>query len=183
MELAPLLQEVLAAVTAQLGQGRRQWRLGADFAGLALLADRRALRGARVGASTRGVRSRPPSSTSSYLVGFLRSVMVTTCHGGGIGAPAFALDRSALIRGLRNRVAALEEQVGQLPPDVELDTQEPAFQKVLDVAFHVAPTEATPTRNPGTSSGVKFSALVSLLIWMATLACGRLIAYFYGAGF
>jgi len=29
-------------------------------------------------------------------------------------------------------------------------------------------------------SGVKFSALVSLLIWMGTLGCGRLIAYFYG---
>ena len=33
-----------------------------------------------------------------------------------------ALDRSALVRGLRNRVAALEERVGHLPPEVELDT-------------------------------------------------------------
>lgn len=32
-------------------------------------------------------------------------------------------------------------------------------------------------------SGVKFSAMVSLLIWMVTLACGRLIAYFYGVDF
>jgi hypothetical protein len=30
---------------------------------------------------------------------------------------------------------------------------------------------------------VKVSALVSLLIWMATLACGRLIAYYYGVNF
>jgi len=28
--------------------------------------------------------------------------------------------------------------------------------------------------------GVKFSAFVSILIWGATLACGRLIAYYYG---
>jgi hypothetical protein len=30
---------------------------------------------------------------------------------------------------------------------------------------------------------VKLFALVSLVIWMATLACGRLIAYFYGVSF
>jgi hypothetical protein len=29
--------------------------------------------------------------------------------------------------------------------------------------------------------GVKFAALVSLAIWIGTLACGRLIAYYYGA--
>jgi len=46
VELAPLLQEVLAGVAAQLGQGRREWRLAQDFAGLCVLADRRALRGA-----------------------------------------------------------------------------------------------------------------------------------------
>jgi signal transduction histidine kinase len=46
VELAPLLQEVLAGVTAQLGQGRRQWRLAQDFSGLCVQADRRALRGA-----------------------------------------------------------------------------------------------------------------------------------------
>ena len=54
-----------------------------------------------------------------------------------------ALDRSALVRGLRNRVAALEEQVGQLAPDVELDTDEPAVRGAMQVAFQVAPTEAT----------------------------------------
>ena len=31
--------------------------------------------------------------------------------------------------------------------------------------------------------GVKMSALLSLVIWMATLGCGRLIAYFYGTSF
>ena len=46
VELAPLMREVLAGVTAQLGQGSRQWRLAAEFTGLWLLADRRALHGA-----------------------------------------------------------------------------------------------------------------------------------------
>jgi NtrC-family two-component system response regulator AlgB len=66
------------------------------------------------------------------------------------------LDRSALVRGLRERVAALEEQVGQLAPDVELDTKEPAFQKVLEVAYRVAPTDATVLLRgeSGTGKGV-----------------------------
>lgn len=67
-----------------------------------------------------------------------------------------ALDRSALVRGLRNRVAALEEQVGQLAPDVGLDTDEPGVRKVLDVAFRVAPTDATVLLRgeSGTGKGV-----------------------------
>ncbi|MCE9562328.1 MAG: sigma-54 dependent transcriptional regulator [Planctomycetes bacterium] len=72
-----------------------------------------------------------------------------------------ALDRSALVRGLRNRVAALEEQVGLLAPDVELDTQEPTAQKVLDIAFQVAPTEATVLLRgeSGTGKGVLAKAM------------------------
>jgi hypothetical protein len=31
-------------------------------------------------------------------------------------------------------------------------------------------------------AGVKFSALLSLLVWIGCLACGRLIAYYYGFG-
>ncbi len=71
------------------------------------------------------------------------------------------LDRSALVRGLRNRVAALEEQVGQLAPEVELDTDEPAVQKMLDVAFRVAPTEATVLLRgeSGTGKGVLARAM------------------------
>lgn len=33
----------------------------------------------------------------------------------------------------------------------------------------------------GVPIGVKLAALVSLAIWIGTLACGRLIAYYYGA--
>jgi NtrC-family two-component system response regulator AlgB len=66
------------------------------------------------------------------------------------------LDRSALVRGLRNRVAALEEQVGQLAPEVELATEEPAVRQALDVAFQVAPTDATVLLRgeSGTGKGV-----------------------------
>jgi two-component system, NtrC family, response regulator AlgB len=72
-----------------------------------------------------------------------------------------ALDRSALVRGLRNRVAALEEQVGQLAPDVELDTAEPSVQRTLEVAFQVAPTDATVLLRgeSGTGKGVLARAL------------------------
>lgn len=43
--LDPLLREAVAAIAAQLGPARREWRLAPDLAGLALRADRRALRG------------------------------------------------------------------------------------------------------------------------------------------
>ncbi len=56
VELAPLLQEVVAAVAAQLGQGRRQWRLAQDFSGICVHADRRALRGALAQVLARAAR-------------------------------------------------------------------------------------------------------------------------------
>ncbi len=54
--LAPLLEEAVAAVAAQLGPGRRQWRVSPDFAPLALEVDRRALRGALVQVLGRAAR-------------------------------------------------------------------------------------------------------------------------------
>jgi NtrC-family two-component system response regulator AlgB len=53
------------------------------------------------------------------------------------------LDRAALVGGLRGRVAALEDQVGALNPEGELDTAEPAMREALDVALQVAGTDAT----------------------------------------
>ncbi len=44
--LGPLLQEAVAALDAQLGHGRRHWRVAPDLAALSVHADRRALRGA-----------------------------------------------------------------------------------------------------------------------------------------
>jgi NtrC-family two-component system response regulator AlgB len=71
------------------------------------------------------------------------------------------LDRSALVRGLRNRVAALEEQVGQLAPEVGLETEEPGVRKALEVAFQVAPTDATVLLRgeSGTGKGVLARAM------------------------
>jgi NtrC-family two-component system response regulator AlgB len=71
------------------------------------------------------------------------------------------LDRSALVRGLRTRVAALEEQVGRLAPDVELETREPAFRAVLETAWQVAPSEATVLLRgeSGTGKGVLARAI------------------------
>jgi NtrC-family two-component system response regulator AlgB len=53
------------------------------------------------------------------------------------------LDRAALVGGLRGRVAALEDQVGALNPDGELETAEPAMRQAVDVALQVAGTDAT----------------------------------------
>jgi signal transduction histidine kinase len=44
--LGPLLQEAVTGLEAQLGHGRRHWRVAPDLAALSLYADRRALRGA-----------------------------------------------------------------------------------------------------------------------------------------
>jgi signal transduction histidine kinase len=54
--LASLLEEAVAAITAQLGAGRRQWRISPEFGALALEADRRALRGALVPVLGRAAR-------------------------------------------------------------------------------------------------------------------------------
>jgi NtrC-family two-component system response regulator AlgB len=53
------------------------------------------------------------------------------------------LDRAGLVGGLRGRVAALEDQVGALNPEGELDTAEPAMRQALDVALQTAVTDAT----------------------------------------
>ena len=71
------------------------------------------------------------------------------------------LDRSALVRGLRNRVAALAERARSLDPGDELETHEPAMRRVLDVAFQVAPTDATVLLRgeSGTGKGVLARAI------------------------
>lgn len=54
-----------------------------------------------------------------------------------------ALDRAALVIGLRGRVASLEDQVAALNPEGELETNEPEVRNALTVALQVAETEAT----------------------------------------
>lgn len=54
-----------------------------------------------------------------------------------------ALDRWRTVRGLRDEVNQLREQVKRASPDADLTTAEPAMRAQLDVAFRVAPTDAT----------------------------------------
>jgi NtrC-family two-component system response regulator AlgB len=53
------------------------------------------------------------------------------------------LDRWQLVSGLRAEVADLRARVDEAVPEANLSTEEPAVRAALDVAFRVAPTEAT----------------------------------------
>jgi NtrC-family two-component system response regulator AlgB len=53
------------------------------------------------------------------------------------------LDRWQLVSGLRAEVADLRARVDEAVPEADLSTGEPAVRAALDVAFRVAPTEAT----------------------------------------
>lgn len=55
--LAPILREAVAISSAQLGPGRRHWRIAPAIEGLAVTADRRALRGAFVQVLGRAARA------------------------------------------------------------------------------------------------------------------------------
>jgi len=53
------------------------------------------------------------------------------------------LDRVTRMRRLQSHVVELEEQVRSVVPEADLHTQEPAMHQALEVAFRVAPSEAT----------------------------------------
>ena len=53
------------------------------------------------------------------------------------------LARAEKTRRLENRVAELESRLNSEMPEMDLETRSPAMQKVLDVAFRAAPSEAT----------------------------------------
>jgi two-component system, NtrC family, response regulator AlgB len=53
------------------------------------------------------------------------------------------LERAASVRRLRSRVSDLEDQVRAIVPEADLETEEPAMQQALDVAFKAAPSEAS----------------------------------------
>jgi NtrC-family two-component system response regulator AlgB len=53
------------------------------------------------------------------------------------------LERWRQVQRLRNRLANLEEQMRSATPEADLHTCEPAMQQALDLAFQVAPSEAT----------------------------------------
>lgn len=71
------------------------------------------------------------------------------------------LDRVTRLRRLQSHVDELEERVRSVFPEVELETQEPAMRRALDIAFRAAPTEATMLLRgeSGTGKGVVARAI------------------------
>lgn len=71
------------------------------------------------------------------------------------------LSRCGQLRRLRGQVEALQEQVRSSLPEADLTTEEPAMRQALDVAFQVAPTEATVLLcgESGTGKGVLARAI------------------------
>jgi NtrC-family two-component system response regulator AlgB len=71
------------------------------------------------------------------------------------------LDRWGLVRGLRHQVSDLKEQVRSVVPEADLQTEEPAVRAALDVAFQVAPSEASVLLRgeSGTGKGVLARAI------------------------
>jgi NtrC-family two-component system response regulator AlgB len=71
------------------------------------------------------------------------------------------LDRWQLVRGLRQQVSDLQDQVRQAVPEADLRTQEPAVQAALEVAYQAAPSEATVLLRgeSGTGKGVLARAI------------------------
>ena len=71
------------------------------------------------------------------------------------------LDRITRLRRLESHVADLEEQVRSVVPEADLQTQEPAMRQALDIAFKVAPTEASVLirGESGTGKGVLARAI------------------------
>jgi two-component system, NtrC family, response regulator AlgB len=71
------------------------------------------------------------------------------------------LDRWEELIGLRTEVNNLREQVRGALPEADLETREPAVREALEVAFRVAPTEATVLLRgeSGTGKGVLARAI------------------------
>lgn len=71
------------------------------------------------------------------------------------------LDRWEELRGLRTEVNDLREQVRGALPEADLETREPTVREALEVAFRVAPTEATVLLRgeSGTGKGVLARAI------------------------
>ncbi|MBV8430900.1 MAG: sigma-54-dependent Fis family transcriptional regulator [Solirubrobacterales bacterium] len=71
------------------------------------------------------------------------------------------LERVARVRGLRDRVADLEERVRSEVPEADLDGRDPEVHRVLELARRVAPTDAALLirGESGTGKGVLAHAL------------------------
>jgi signal transduction histidine kinase len=102
LPLAPLLEEAVAQVASQLGHGRRHWRLAEGFAGMTLLADRRALLGALTQVLARAARmTREGDSIDLRPVLTEQAVsVVIEDEGAGLPAPDLATGAPPGTRGL-----------------------------------------------------------------------------------
>jgi NtrC-family two-component system response regulator AlgB len=71
------------------------------------------------------------------------------------------LERWRQVQRLKNQLASLEEQMRSATPEMDLQTQEPAMQQALDLAFQVASSEATVLLRgeSGTGKGVLARAI------------------------
>jgi NtrC-family two-component system response regulator AlgB len=71
------------------------------------------------------------------------------------------LERVVRIRRLESHVEELEEQVRAVVPEADLQTDEPAMQRAVEMAFRAAPTEATLLLRgeSGTGKGVLARAI------------------------
>jgi NtrC-family two-component system response regulator AlgB len=71
------------------------------------------------------------------------------------------LDRVNRLHRLQSHLEELEEQVRSVVPEADLQTEEPAMQQALDLAFKVAPSEATVLLRgeSGTGKGVLARAI------------------------
>src|SRR5260221_3729797 len=71
------------------------------------------------------------------------------------------LERVVRIRRLESHVEELEQQVRAIVPEADLQTEEPAMQHAIEVAFRAAPTEATILLRgeSGTGKGVLARAI------------------------
>ncbi|WP_187829964.1 sensor histidine kinase [Siccirubricoccus phaeus] len=101
LPLAPLLEEAVAVVTAQLGPGRRQFRLAPDFAGLVLHADRRALRGALLQVLTRAARFSREEDWIDLRPVVTADSLAIVIEDEGTGLPAEDLAAGAALAGTR----------------------------------------------------------------------------------
>ncbi|MDN3566977.1 ATP-binding protein [Paeniroseomonas aquatica] len=86
--LAPLLEDAVATVAAQLAPGQRRWRLSPEFAPLALQADRRALQGALLQVLGRAARMTRPGEWIELRPVLTADSLAIVVEDEGAGLPA-----------------------------------------------------------------------------------------------